>query len=283
MLCHRGAGSVAWAWRLRGNAGRCWRWRAIPTDGARLLRLRQELWQVVGQWVWNLRLVLGRLLEQDASRSTLMGAGDDCCQHRGSSPSGGSRSRVRSAGVGREPGTRKRRVEAQTRSPCGKMGSFNARLANCCGIRRRERYHPRSSGSSTSRRTRDGAQCSLRTSYTRQSASGKRGRRVSARRRRIPLLTTSSCALGAEAIRWNDVAGRRLRRTWMSRLSEPSRHDRASVPGRSTSPLSPASRACSSAAEWGRAMETECTRPFAAGNDPSGWRPTTAGAHQALE
>ena len=66
-------------------------------------------------------------------------------------------------------------------------------------------------------------------------------------------------------------------------LAEPSRHDRAAVPGCSTSPLSPASRACSSAAELGSAMETECTRPFATGNDPSGWRPTTAGAYPASE
>ena len=62
----------------------------------------------------------------------------------------------------------------------------------------------------------DCAECSLRTSCLSQSASGKRGRRVSARRRRVPPLTTSSSALGAEAIRWNDVAGRKLRRTWMT-------------------------------------------------------------------
>lgn len=60
------------------------------------------------------------------------------------------------------------------------------------------------------------AACVLRTSCLSQSASGKRGRRVSARRRRVPPLTTTSSALGAEAIRWNDVAGRRLRRTWMT-------------------------------------------------------------------
>src|SRR5215472_16365133 len=69
MLCHRCAGSLSWTRRLRGNAGGWCTWRAIPTAGARVRRLRQELWQVVWPWVWNLRLGLGRLLEQDSSRS----------------------------------------------------------------------------------------------------------------------------------------------------------------------------------------------------------------------
>jgi hypothetical protein len=34
----------------------------------------QELWQVTCQWVWNLRLTLGKTMQGDEVRDTLVGA-----------------------------------------------------------------------------------------------------------------------------------------------------------------------------------------------------------------
>jgi hypothetical protein len=36
----------------------------------------QELWQVVCQWVWNLRLTLGKTMQGDEVRDTLVGTSE---------------------------------------------------------------------------------------------------------------------------------------------------------------------------------------------------------------
>jgi hypothetical protein len=244
--------------------------------------LGQELWQVVWQWVWNLRLVLGRLLEQDSARSIDWAPAVSAASIEVSAPTPEAEAEYGPLEWAQHEGRAKGgfRADAFTLREDGLLECPTGKLLRHSETRQETPSIQRLIYVAADA---DCAECSLRTSCLSQSASGKRGRRVSARRRRMPLLTTNPSALGTEAIRWNAVAGRRLRRTWMSRLSEPSHHDRASVPGGSTSPLSPASRACPSAAELGRAMETECSRPCATGNDPSGWRPTTARAHPPSE
>jgi hypothetical protein len=64
-------------------------------------------------------------------------------------------------------------------------------------------------------RDHDGTSCPLHASCLSQSASGQRGRRVSARRRRrASPITTVGGTQGDRAMRWQDVAGRGLRRNW---------------------------------------------------------------------
>lgn len=59
--------------------------------------------------------------------------------------------------------------------------------------------------------------CALRTSCLSAHASGKRGRRLRARRRReVQSVATHSTSLGEAAILYKDVAGRGLRRAWMA-------------------------------------------------------------------
>ncbi len=177
--------------------------------------LGQELWQVVWQWVWNLRLVLGRLLEQDSSRSIDWALAMPAVSIEVAAPPAAAEAEYGPLEWAENQGRGKGgfRADAFTlredgllQCPAGKLLRHSETRQETPSIQRLIYVAADS----------DCAECALRTSCLSQSASGKRGRRVSARRRRIPLLRTSSSALGVEAIRWNDVAGRRLRRTWMS-------------------------------------------------------------------
>src|SRR5438445_506633 len=40
-------------------------WNRTPTAGVRRRAFRQEFWQIINQWVWNLRLELGHQLHPD--------------------------------------------------------------------------------------------------------------------------------------------------------------------------------------------------------------------------
>jgi Transposase DDE domain len=64
----------------------------------------------------------------------------------------------------------------------------------------------------------DCASCPVRAACLGRTASGTRGRRVSAvRHRRITgVVLHPRPSVSAAAIRWNDVAGRQLRRSWMA-------------------------------------------------------------------
>ena len=64
----------------------------------------------------------------------------------------------------------------------------------------------------------DCAPCPVRAACLGRTASGTRGRRVSAvRHRRITgVVLHPRPSVSAAAIRWNDVAGRQLRRSWMT-------------------------------------------------------------------
>jgi hypothetical protein len=187
----------------------------------------QELWQVIWQWVWNLRLALGQRLEGVAT--------------------GSQRSSVRSmewapalpaATVDLPVATNATSDETAAEygplewaEPRGRArGSFGAGaftlcedgMLQCPAGRLLWLSETRQESATTQRliyvaRDQDCASCTLRASCLSQSASGMRGRRVSARRRRCASpVTTVSCTLGEQAMYWQDVAGRRLRRRWMT-------------------------------------------------------------------
>jgi hypothetical protein len=184
------------------------RWCSFAAQG-------QELWQVVCQWVWNLRLVLGQRLEQGSSRSIEWAPAVSAASVEVSVPTPEAEAAYGPLEWAQNEGPAKGKFRAdafilredgQLQCPAGKL-LWHSETRQETPSMQRLIYVAADS---------DCAECSLRTSCLSQSASGKRGRRVSARRRRVPPLTTTSSALGAEAIRWNDVAGRRLRRTWMA-------------------------------------------------------------------
>jgi hypothetical protein len=43
-------------------------WKKIPIAGARTQSVERRLWQIACQWVWNLRLSLGKRMQGDALR-----------------------------------------------------------------------------------------------------------------------------------------------------------------------------------------------------------------------
>jgi hypothetical protein len=184
------------------------RWCSFAASG-------QELWQIVCQWVWNLRLTLGRLLEQDGSRSIEWAPAVSAASIEVSVPTAEAEAEYGPLEWAQHAGRAKGgfradaftlREDGQLQCPAGKL-LWHSETRQETPSMQRLIYVAADS---------DCAACSLRMSCLSQSASGKRGRRVSARRRRILPLTTCSVALGADAIRWDDVAGRRLRRTWMT-------------------------------------------------------------------
>ncbi len=169
---------------------------------------------MVWQWVWNLRLALGHLLAQDSPRSIEWAPAASSASIEVSVPTTGAEAEYGPLEWPQHEGRAKGgfkadaftlREDGRLQCPAGKLLWHSETRQETLSTQRLIYVAADS----------DCAACSLRASYTRQSASGKRGRRVSARRRRLPSLTTLSSALGAEAIRWNDVAGRRLRRSWM--------------------------------------------------------------------
>jgi hypothetical protein len=178
----------------------------------------QERWQIACQWVWNLRLVLGQQMQAAPLRDTLVGT-----RQRSTSPSrsGGKRTaRVRSMAVGQTVGSGngtlwgrglfRGRENGMLRCPAGaSLWLSEVRQENA--LTQRAVYL----ASQT-----DCPHCELRAQCLGRGAKGNRARRVSAVRRLLPTpATVSRKPVLLRAIRWVDVAGRALRRTWMSRLS----------------------------------------------------------------
>jgi hypothetical protein len=179
----------------------------------------QELWQVVWQWVWNLRLALGcRLVDepiraiewaapQVASTPTAVRPPDPpVAPAEPYGPWQWARTWGRASGrLGAEAFTV--RMDGQVHCPAGALlwpletrqetadtqrRIFGASRADCRG-------------------------CAVRTTCLGRGASGERARRVSQWRRRVvsTVVTTRPPTLHA-AMTWRDVPGRRLRRTWSS-------------------------------------------------------------------
>lgn len=177
--------------------------------------LGQELWQIVWQWVWNLRLALGQLLAEDASRSLEWAPAVFSAQVELAVPTAEAEAEYgplewaqtwgrATGGFGADAFTL--RDDGALQCPAGRL-LWHSETRQETPSTQRLIYVAADS---------DCAGCSLRASCLSPSASGKRGRRVSARRRLLPALTTVSSPLGEQAIRWNDVGGRKLRRSWMA-------------------------------------------------------------------
>jgi hypothetical protein len=179
----------------------------------------QELWQVIWHWVWNLRLALGQRLEGVAACSLrsmewapslpattveLPRGANETAEEYGPLEWAQPRGRAK-GGFGAEAFIL--RDDGMLQCPAGRLLWLS---------------ETRQESATTQRliyvaRDQDCASCTLRTSCLSQSASGKRARRVRARRRRhASPITTVSCSLGERAMHWQDVAGRRLRRNWMT-------------------------------------------------------------------
>jgi hypothetical protein len=174
----------------------------------------QELWQVVWQWVWNLRLALGRQLADEPGRAIEWAA-----PQVASSP----------------PVVVPRDAPAETYGPwqwarawgraSGRLGAeaFTLRadgLLQCPAGALLWPTETRQETADTQRRifgasATDCRSCAMHTTCLGRGATGQRARRVSQWRRRAvaTAVTTSPPTLHA-AMTWRDVPGRRLRRTW---------------------------------------------------------------------
>jgi hypothetical protein len=183
----------------------------------------QELWQVIWQWVWNLRLALGQRLEGVADGSARS------MEWAPALPATAVELPVATSATSDETAAEFGPLEWA--APRGRAkGSFGAEaftlredgMLQCPAGRLLWLSETRQESATTQRfiyvaRDQDCASCPVRASCVSQSASGKRGRRVSARRRRrAPPVTIVSYSLGDRAMYWQDVAGRRLRRRWMA-------------------------------------------------------------------
>lgn len=192
-------------------------WEGDPDRWCSYAAQGQELWQVVWQWVWNLRLALGQLLDETPARAmewapALSSANAEVdvptpnAVEEAYGPLQWAQPRGRARGrFGAEAFTL--REDGKLQCPAGVL-LWHSETRQETAFTQRLIYVARDE---------DCLGCSLRASCLSQSASGKRGRRVSARRRWLPSpYTTTTVSLGQEPIRWHDVAGRRLRRLWMA-------------------------------------------------------------------
>jgi hypothetical protein len=177
----------------------------------------QELWQIACQWVWNLRLSLGQRMQGVQLRQIEWAPAKEAPAVLGAS----------------EPPPEEYgpwQVAAAFGRATGRFGGEDARLA-----RGRQAALP-SRGQSVVERSAsrecvyesravylayqtDCQRCALREQCLASGAKGDRARRVSAVRRLLPApasppVERKPVLLGP--IRWVDVAGRRLRRTWMT-------------------------------------------------------------------
>jgi hypothetical protein len=180
----------------------------------------QELWQVVWQWVWNLRLALGLRLVGEPVRSTewapaqaaptpsvilpldLSAEPAEPVETYG--PWQWARAWGRATGrLGAEAFML--RADGQLQCPAGALLWPTETRQETADTQRRI------FGASAA----DCRRCALRTTCLGRGASGQRARRVSLWRRRTTsvLVTTSPPTLHA-AMTWTDVPGRHLRRTW---------------------------------------------------------------------
>jgi len=173
----------------------------------------QEAWQIIWQWVWNLRLALGQQFSGDVARLIEWAPAVASAQVEMTVPAD-------------EPYGEYGPLEwAQPRG--GRFGpeAFTLRedgLLQCPAGTLLWHSETRQESATTQRLVYvapDDAcvPCALRTSCLNPHASGKRGRRLSARRRRpVESVATHTTSLGEAAILWKDVPGRGLRRTWMA-------------------------------------------------------------------
>jgi hypothetical protein len=182
------------------------RWCSLSAPG-------QELWQIGWQWVWNLRLALSA-----GSEAPLR-------QMEWAPPSTGPTQRLAEPAPQEEP---EYGPLEWARAWGGRLGAeaFPLQADGMLLCPHGIRLWPsemRQVNAFTQRlicvaKDADCAPCPLRVACLGRTASGKRGRRVSAvRHRRISqVIVHPRPAVADAAIWWNDVAGRQLRRSWMT-------------------------------------------------------------------
>jgi hypothetical protein len=183
------------------------RWCSLTACG-------QEFWQIVWQWVWNLRLALQAGC-MDAPVRSLEWA----------PPSDAPAQFVAMPLPHQEPTYG---PLEWARSYAGRLGAEAFPLQDDGTLRCPTGVHlwqseTRQENAFTQRlifvaSDADCAPCPLRAACLGRTASGKRGRRVSAvRHQRITsVLLAPLPRIAEEAILWRDVAGRQLRRSWMA-------------------------------------------------------------------
>jgi hypothetical protein len=183
------------------------RWCSLSAPG-------QELWQIVWQWVWNLRLAWSAGCTETPLR-----------QMEWAPPSTGPTQSLAEPASQEEP----------EYGPLEWARAWGGRLAAGAFVVQQDgtlrcpqgvqlwQSETRQENAFTQRlifvaKDADCAPCPLRGACLGRTASGNRGRRVSAvRRRQIGGVVLHPRPASAEAvIRWNDVAGRQLRRSWMA-------------------------------------------------------------------
>lgn len=176
----------------------------------------QELWQVVWQWVWNLRLALGRRQSHEPVRSMEWAPPQTASAPPVVVPLNQAAEEYGPLQWAREWGRASGRLGAE---------AFTLRedgLLQCPAGAHLWHSETRQETASTQRlifvaREEDCRGCALRKACLGRGASGQRARRVSARRQRAvsSIVMTRPPTLHG-AMTWKDVPGRRLRRTWMA-------------------------------------------------------------------
>lgn len=183
------------------------RWCSLSASG-------QEFWQVVWQWVWNLRLACSAGCTHDPLREI-----------EWAPPQTGKAQSLAEPAPQEDP---QYGPLEWARARGGRLGAEAFVLQDdgmllCPQGVRLWQSETRQENAFTERlifvaKDADCAPCPLHAACLGRTASGKRGRRVSAvRHRRITgVVLHPRPSVAAAAIRWNDVAGRQLRRSWMA-------------------------------------------------------------------
>jgi len=172
----------------------------------------QELWQIACQWVWNLRLTLGKMMQGGELRemewapptetAPLFFAWEDTPEEYGPWQCAGE--------AGRASG--RFTADAFTLQEDGKLRCPAGASLWLSEVRQENAFTQRAVYLAYQT---DCQHCALREQCLASGAKGDRARRVSAVRRLLPPPATverKPIVLGP--IRWVDVAGRALRRTW---------------------------------------------------------------------
>jgi hypothetical protein len=176
----------------------------------------QELWQIACQWVWNLRLALGQQMQASTLREiewapakeapplfvTVENAPEEYGPWQWARAFGAATGRFGAEAFSLQE-------NGMLRCPAG-ASLWLSEVRQEMAFTQRAVYVASQTNC---------PYCELRGQCLGRGAKGNRARRVSAVRRLLPTPATVSrkpVLLGA--IRWVDVAGRALRRTWMARL-----------------------------------------------------------------
>jgi hypothetical protein len=183
------------------------RWCSFTASG-------QELWQIVWQWVWNLRLALSADCTDAPLRQMVWAPLDP-----------GSMQSLAEPAPHDEP---EYGPLAWAQAWGGRLGAEAFVLQDNGMLRCPQGVElwlseTRQEHAFTQRlifvaKDADGASCPVRGACLGRTASGTRGRRVSAvRHRRITkVVLHPRPSVAQAAIRWDDVAGRQVRRSWMA-------------------------------------------------------------------